>query len=205
MKYPYTEMSVEDIFDRVMKEEVKRCTITGGEPLLQRQDVLDLAGVLRVHGVRPSLETSGTLPLERNMVFTFSSIIMDLKPPSTEMDKHNKLENLENLFDKDFVKVVVSNLEDLDWLQDILTEYSTEARIAVGPRMLFGKGAAMAPSVIVEYMRKNKLYDWRLNLQLHKYIWPHTGFPELTNNRRPEDLMHEEYRMLQEEILKISL
>lgn len=97
---------------------------------------------------------------------------MDLKTPSTEMEDSMRVANFYTLGPVDIVKVVVETERDLDWAVDFLRQPALEwlkCRFSASPR--WGK---LEPRKLVEWMEKRKLFDWTLNLQLHKYIWPET-------------------------------
>lgn len=58
------ELEIEDIVSRVLAAagpNVRRAVFTGGEPLIQQDDLATLAAILRGHGFRLEVETNGTL------------------------------------------------------------------------------------------------------------------------------------------------
>lgn len=176
-KYKYPELSVDQVLECVRGLGPTRLTITGGEPLLSqhRVEVFQLARRWMMSGGRVSVETNGSIELPREHIVRFDCVVMDLKTPSTEMHESMKLANLENLRSCDYVKAVVQDAYDLEWLTKHLKIRPTQAQIAVGPRMQSGEGAKyylIPPEDIVEWMRERKLWNWRLNLQLQKIIWP---------------------------------
>jgi 7-carboxy-7-deazaguanine synthase len=167
--YPYPELSVTDIAAKVRQFGTPKATITGGEPLLQRSGVFSLAGRLDAYGIPSTLETSGSITIAYRDVKRFSSVIMDLKPPSTEMVKKNCYDNLAALRKQDYVKFVLSDRADFDWMFEILERETTEAQIACGPR--FG---VLSPTEVVKWLEDAGMFHVQLNVQLHKYIFPHT-------------------------------
>jgi len=180
LKHPYKEKTVPEIVAHVVKTGIRRVTITGGEPLLQKTDVFALAAILRGRGIRVTLETSGTLLLMGD-TNQFDCVVMDIKVPSSEMSHKNEYANFKFLRRQDYLKAVVSDFQDLEWLEKKLWQIPTSASIAVGPRVRSGVThieLAMDYGFIAEWMRKKELWDWRLNIQLHKIIWPDAVRPE---------------------------
>ncbi len=171
MTYPYKEVAVDDIIARVKRERVRRVTITGGEPMVQAAAVCTLARQLRDLGIHVSLETSGSVEMLQDHIDSFNCIVLDVKPPSTEMDRFMEWDTVERLRILDYVKAVVESRDDFDWFLTKMREHTVSSRIAIGPRM-GPDGPMVAPAEIVEWMRESSLFHWRLNLQLHKYIWP---------------------------------
>ncbi len=169
---PYTEMSVEQILAACIRFDVRRITLTGGEPLIHAE-VRDLIGRLLVYGFEVNVETNGSIDLKEfedlhtklhvspNLFYT-----MDYKSPSSGMCGKNKLSNFQYLRPKDVLKFVVGSEEDLQEMLKILTDYSIEAQVFVSP--VFGK---IEPSRLVEFVLDNELDDVRVQVQLHKIIW----------------------------------
>lgn len=72
----------------------------------------------------------------------------------------------ETLRDKDVLKFVVGSDEDLECAKQIIEEYRPAAQIYFSP--VFG----YEPKHIVDFMLKHELNECKVQLQLHKYIWP---------------------------------
>jgi organic radical activating enzyme len=62
--YPYRmnsrTLTPVEVAHEVRKLDVDVCVITGGEPLLQRDELIDLAALLDLHGIAVHVETNGT-------------------------------------------------------------------------------------------------------------------------------------------------
>lgn len=168
-KYPHPELTVWETFLKILTAGglCKRVTITGGEPLLQKNQVFELVTRLRVNSFTTTLETGGSIGLTKRELGEFSHVIWDVKPPSTEMSQMMNWRMMANLRAFDFVKCVISDKQDFIWFQQQLKAWPTFAHVAVGPRWGY-----LEPAEIVEWMRESGLIEWRLNLQMHKYIWP---------------------------------
>jgi 7-carboxy-7-deazaguanine synthase len=95
--------------------------------------------------------------------------IMDLKCPSSGMQAHNHYDNIRQLTRNDEVKFVVGNREDFDWACEMMVKHELAARVGV---VLF--------SPVFHELPYDQLARWilesglpvRMQLQLHKIIWP---------------------------------
>lgn len=162
------EMSVAEIVQAVSEYPTRLVLVTGGEPMLQ-DAVYALFDALLERGYTVLLETGGQISLAK--VDARVHKIMDFKCPSSGMDGHNDYSNVQYLKRNDEVKFVVGNRVDFDWACDIIRDYElTERAGAVHFSPVFNKVAL------------EDLADWvlncglpvRLQLQLHKIIWPNT-------------------------------
>lgn len=165
----FTEMSVSDIVEEVSKYELDRVTLTGGEPLLQK-DSADLILALVDRGYNVEIETNGAVDLKPFMEnlgdiprITFT---MDWKCKGSGMQGSMIESNLSLLRpDKDVIKFVVSDEYDLDEMKSILPK--TQAIPFVSP--VFGR---IRPKDIPEYIVSNNLTRCRCQIQIHKVIYP---------------------------------
>jgi organic radical activating enzyme len=108
-----SEMSVEQVVSAVKREAQpgEYVSLTGGEPLLQADFILEIAPALKQAGFRIYLETNGTLPDELSrVVAVVDAVAMDIKPPSAsgraQWATHRHF--LAAAGDKAFVKLVVT-------------------------------------------------------------------------------------------------
>ena len=101
---PYKEETPEEILNYVLGTGIHNVTLTGGEPLLQK-DIRDLIHLLLQAGLQVEIETNGAVDLaafcEERPVFT-----MDYKLPSSGCEEHMITENMELLEKDDTVKFV---------------------------------------------------------------------------------------------------
>lgn len=163
LDYPYRQYELGEAIAAATRFKTNRFTITGGEPLLQRTGCVSLATHLPGF---VSLETSGSLEITSTELNAFGCIIMDLKPPSTEMDRKNEMSNMAVLRKQDYVKFVLSDRLDFDWACWAIQTFPTQAKVAMGPRH-----GLLDPTDIIKWMEEKELFDVQLNLQLHKYIF----------------------------------
>lgn len=162
------KMTTEEIFEYIQNTGVKNVTLTGGEPLLQK-DISLLIQKLIDNQNSVEIETNGSINIktlaekENRPVFT-----LDYKLPSSNMEKYMLTENYEYLTQKDTIKFVIGSQGDLEQAMQIIQKYHLLALCHVYFSPVFQKIQA---SEIVDFMIKKNLNGVRLQLQLHKYIW----------------------------------
>lgn len=160
------QMTIEEIVNEVGEYKFKKITITGGEPLLQFDNLLLLVRNLSMSQYYISLETNGSQEW-RELLKYVNSIIVDYKLPSSGMqDKMLPIKYFEdNLCDKDFIKFVILNKKDFDMAIEIqrLSENSG-AKFAYSP--VYKK---LNPQTLLKWMQDAKI-NAVLNLQLHKIL-----------------------------------
>lgn len=162
--YAFTEgtpMRAEEIAEAV--KGWKNVTVTGGEPLCQ--DVHELLQRLREHEV--NIETNGSVDVTPYHAYPWVFFTLDYKCPSSGMESSMLEKNFQTLRPQDVLKFVVGDMEDLRTAQRVCEKYEPNCLVYLSP--VFGKIEAKE---IVEYMKSARYKNWRLQLQLHKYIWP---------------------------------
>ncbi len=162
----YKFMTYHDVLDKVAEFGIKNVTLTGGEPLVHK-DAIDLVKALSNQGYMVQIETSGSVDFSPYLSIPNVMITMDWKSIYSGMSDMMKPNLLGMLESKDVLKFVVANKEDLDQMKAVLEKYNPSAQIFVSP--VFGE---IEPKEIVEYILSNKLTNCRVQLQLHKFIWP---------------------------------
>jgi len=153
------------VLDRVRALGLPLVEVTGGEPLSQAGCV-PLCDALLAAGYEVMLETSGAFDLAP--VDPRVRRIVDLKcPDSGEVDK-NRWENLALLGPGDELKAVVASRADFDWALDVLRE-----RLAALPCSVLWSPvwSAVAPADLAAWILEARA-PGRLQLQLHKVLWP---------------------------------
>jgi len=162
--YEGEDKSVDEIIAEVGKYDCKLVEVTGGEPLFQHE-CYDLLMSLCDKGFDVLLETAGNMPI--NNVDNRVKIIMDLKCPSSKMEKKNLYDNLNHIKPEDEIKFVIGNREDYDWTKDIMNKYNLSSKCEILFSVVFGE---LEPLTLVNWILEDKL-DVRYQLQMHKYIW----------------------------------
>ena len=165
---PYSDETPEDLQYYIDDTAIRNVTLTGGEPLLQK-DISRLIEMLSARH-RVEIETNGSVDISKfprdNLSYT-----MDYKLPTSNMEKHMLHSNFEHLTRNDTVKFVSGSTEDLDRAYNIINEYNLTDRCNVHISPIFGE---LEPEEIVDYMKRKRLNDVKLALQIHKFIWEPT-------------------------------
>ncbi|MBR2304052.1 MAG: putative 7-carboxy-7-deazaguanine synthase QueE [Ruminococcus sp.] len=165
---PAEMLSAKDISSYVESTGITDVTLTGGEPLLQK-DIKTLIEMLVSNGHRVEIETNGAHPIdvlaasECRPVFT-----LDYKLPSSGMERFMLTDNYKYLDTNDAVKFVSGDINDLEAARTVIERYRLTEKCKVYISPVFGK---IEPEQIVDYLIDNKMNGVRLQLQLHKYIW----------------------------------
>jgi len=163
--YDGKDFSVQQVIDEVEKYNCKLVEVTGGEPLVQIDECLKLMKRLCDIGYEVLIETSGSLSIKDNDPRV--KIIMDLKCPSSGMEKKNLYENLQYLKSTDELKFVIGNREDYEWTVNTLKKNNLKGKCEILFSVVFGK---LEPIELVNWILEDKL-DVRFQLQMHKFIW----------------------------------
>lgn len=166
---PYSLMNLEELYKKVVESGIKNVTITGGEPLLQENIEIFLKKLAENPEINVEIETNGSINLKRfGEIKNAPSFTMDYKLPKSNMEKFMDLENFKYLKEKDTVKFVVSNIDDLERAREIIEKYSLVEKCAVYISPVFGK---IELSSMVDFMKKYKMNGVNMQLQIHKIIW----------------------------------
>lgn len=157
-------MTLQAIVDEVKRFPVRYVTVTGGEPLAQK-NCLPLMQMLCDSGYQVSLETSGALDVsavdERVMK------ILDIKTPASGEVEKNLWTNLNYLHEQDEIKFVLCDEADYLWARQVLRERDLTARCEV----LFSPAQGqLSPTDLADWILRDQL-PVRMQLQLHKILW----------------------------------
>lgn len=156
--------SLDVILEEVKAHKAKYITVTGGEPLAQKQCISLLAQLCDA-GYEVSLETSGAMDVSD--VDPRVSKVMDLKTPGSGEESKNRYENIECLSGHDQVKFVICDRNDYEWAVEKLKGYKLADKCEVLFSPIHG---GLEPSQLAEWILQDKL-PVRFQLQLHKYLW----------------------------------
>lgn len=166
---PYTLMNLEELYKKVVESGIKNVTITGGEPLLQENIEIFLKKLSENPEINVEIETNGSINLKRfGEIKNAPSFTMDYKLPKSNMEKFMDLENFKYLKEKDTVKFVVSDIDDLERAREIIEKYSLVKKCAVYISPVFGEIELLS---IVDFIKKYKMNGVNMQLQIHKIIW----------------------------------
>lgn len=159
-----TMHSIPEILAEVAQYQAHYVTVTGGEPLAQK-NCLPLLSALCDQGYEVSLETSGAI----SMVGVDPRVVkvMDIKTPASGEAAKNRWDNLALLDSKDQLKVVICNREDYEWFLDIADVHQLFERCDV---LLSPSHKEITSRDLAEWILADRL-PVRFQLQLHKYLW----------------------------------
>lgn len=163
--------TIEELAAWVAETGVHNVTLTGGEPLLQKECGA-LAELLIKNGCRVEIETNGSISLERLASSEYRPVFnMDYKLPSSGMEEFMCVDNFRLLNCHDTVKFVSGSIADLEKAAKLIDKYRLKERCHVFISPVFGE---IDPADIVDFMEEHKMNGVRLQLQLHKFIWEPT-------------------------------
>ena len=164
--------TAQQIYDEIKASGIRNVTLTGGEPLIQEE----IAELLQLLGADDSLlvhiETNGSVDIapfkntcqSRNILY-----ILDYKLPESGMENQMCMANLNQVQNDDVYKFVIASEEDLNRAVEIVKAYDLQNRCQV----FFSPVREMIePLLIVDKMKEECLNGVRLQLQLHKILWP---------------------------------
>lgn len=158
-----SQKTIEDILKEIKRFPSKFITVTGGEPLAQKQ-CLDLLKSLCDEGYQVSLETGGGLSIEG--VDQRVKIILDVKTLKSGEVENNVWGNLSKIKSEDEIKFVILDKEDFIWSKNIIKEYSmNQEQVLFSP--VYGK---LNPTNLSDWILQESL-NVRVQLQLHKILW----------------------------------
>lgn len=157
-------MTLPAIVAAVARHAPQYVTVTGGEPLAQKNS-LQLLRTLCDAGYAVSLETGGMLDIagidERVMV------VLDIKTPGSGEVEKNYWANLEQIKPQDEIKFVLCDEADYQWAKQVLHERKLAGRCGVLFSPVQGQLAARE---LAEWILRDHL-PVRFQLQLHKLLW----------------------------------
>ncbi|NTV28569.1 MAG: 7-carboxy-7-deazaguanine synthase QueE [Candidatus Omnitrophica bacterium] len=176
----YTELDalqlwaiVEDIF-----RGAHSVSLTGGEPLLQKDFLKEFLEIVSVYKITTYLETNGTLPENLKEVIDYIDIVsMDIKLPSSTglrpyWDEH--VQFLHAAWGKDvFIKTVIScgtTMEDIVQAVEMISRGDPTIPLFLQPNHFEIKTGAMDKCREFQEYCLNYLSDVRIVPQMHKFM-----------------------------------
>lgn len=157
-------MEIDAILSRVAELGAHYVTVTGGEPLAQK-DCHALLSALCNAGYSVSLETGGTMDIAA--VDPRVSVILDIKTPGSGELEKNLWANLAHLKKTDEVKFVLCDRADYDWAKQQLVLHKLNETCPVVFSPVFSQVNA---TDLAEWVLADKL-PVRMQVQLHKILW----------------------------------
>jgi 7-carboxy-7-deazaguanine synthase len=161
---PGKDRKVPDILEEVLSYDVKRVCISGGEPLLQAEEVTQLAQALEAEGCDVSIETNGSIDLGTVERGPLTRMIMDIKCPSSGMQDRNMFTNIAKMRSDDVLKFVIAHQEDYIYAKRLLERQRPPCPVVFQPV------GGLDLRDLAERVLEDRL-DVRVLLQLHRFIW----------------------------------
>jgi 7-carboxy-7-deazaguanine synthase len=158
-------MSVSSIVDTVKSTGARYVTVTGGEPLAQKECALLLTQLCN-DGFDVSLETSGAISIDG--LDSRVSVVMDLKTPASEESHRNLWDNIKYLQANDQLKFVICNKDDYDWAKFKIDELSLIAKVS--DVLMSPSFEQVTPTELAGWILADKLAV-RMQIQMHKLLW----------------------------------
>ena len=168
-KYAYAEgqrLRVKQIVEKVATFGCSLVEITGGEPLLQK-DTGHLVETLLGKGFHVLMETNGSLDINR--IDPACIKIIDIKCPDSGEADQCDFANLQRMSSADQVKFVISSRGDYDYARKIMTRIPV--KIPPGNVLFSTVGDRLPGRELAAWLLEDGLQA-RLQLQLHKVLWP---------------------------------
>lgn len=159
-----TSMTLQSIMDEVRRYPTQYVTVTGGEPLAQK-NCLPLLRALCDAGCQVSLETSGALDI--SAVDERVMRVVDMKTPASGEQEKNLWSNLALLAAHDEIKFVLCDEADYAWAKQIMIEHALADKCEV----LFSPAQGqLSATDLANWILRDQL-PVRMQLQLHKILW----------------------------------
>jgi len=158
-------MTPQAVFYEILSRRPFKVTITGGEPLMQREELSELIELLRTERIFATIETNGAYPIPK---WPGCSWVADWKLKGSGVSRKMKIENFTELSYTDFVKFVISTKADYEQAKAIrkqLREACCWARMAMSPIM-----PGLNPADLIAWMQKDRLNSVIVNIQIHKLL-----------------------------------
>ncbi len=160
---PGRERSIPSLVREVTRNATRNVCLTGGEPLLQKDSVA-LVTRLSQRGITTVIETGGSLDVTPFLDVPGVILSVDVKCPSSRMERKNRWTNLPLLRAGDVVKFVIADRADYLYARRVLRSYRGPATVVFQP--VWGTDAGR----LADWVLADRL-DVRVMLQEHKVLW----------------------------------
>lgn len=159
-----SNMEIVEIMQKVASFNTKYVTVTGGEPLAQKECYVLLQALCDA-GYSVSLETGGAMDIAA--VDVRVSVILDIKTPGSNEEKNMLWTNIDHVKPADEIKFVLCNRADYDWAKAKIIELKLNEKCPI----LFSPSFHDLPAeTLAGWVLADKL-NVRMQVQLHKILW----------------------------------
>jgi 7-carboxy-7-deazaguanine synthase len=156
-------MTVTEVIAKVKTYGTHQICLTGGEPLLQ-QESLELTRELSRLGFSVLVMTGGSIDVSPYLSIPNVRISLDVKCPSSTMEKRTRVENIPLLRPQDVAKFVIQDRADYDFAKKFLKEHPIASEVVFQPT--WGSDSSKLAGWVL-----GDALGVRVMLQQHKYIW----------------------------------
>lgn len=155
------KMEITDIAEKIKEFPCQHLVITGGEPLLQQQHILDLLKLLPDHYVE--IETSGSLD-------TFLNDVVDHYNCSPKLENSGNKTKLKTFPpEKTYFKFVVDSENDLAEIKEFIKKYKIDRKkVLLMPQGIGKREITQRSQWLAEICKSENL---RFSPRLHINIW----------------------------------
>lgn len=157
-------VGITQILEQVASYTPRYVTVTGGEPLAQKNCIVLLRALCDA-GYQVSLETGGAMDISE--VDARVMRVVDIKTPGSGEVSKNRWENLALLNAHDEIKFVLCDEADYQWAKALIAEHQLAEKCPVLFSPVHG---AVNPTHLAEWILRDRL-PVRLQVQLHKILW----------------------------------
>lgn len=156
--------SLDSIISEVKKYNTTHVTVTGGEPLAQK-NCIALLKQLVDNGYDVSLETSGAIAVDA--VDERVVKVIDVKTPASGEEGKNRIENFSCLNADDQLKFVICDENDYHWSKKFIKQHQLNNLCEI----LFSPVQDQLDAPTLAQWILNDQLNVRFQIQLHKYLW----------------------------------
>jgi 7-carboxy-7-deazaguanine synthase len=153
-----------DILAQTARHGTPYVTVTGGEPLAQKNCLAVLTALCDA-GYEVSLETGGAHDVA--LVDSRVSRIVDIKPPGSGEVNQVRWDNLAVLTRRDEIKFVLADREDYEWALAVMQrdDFPRDVPVLLSP--VWGQ---LEAATLATWMLDDRV-PARMQVQLHKVLW----------------------------------
>lgn len=171
IQHPTQLTSIKNILQQIAEIDNKQILITGGEPLLQKDNLKILVEELHANGYHTQIETNGTIVPD----FYAMCWMVDYKLSGsgiTPKEKFSWRNLIPFLSHSDYLKFVCGSMKDFDEAFLVISAIKENYHSALLPKFaLSAVSSKLNPARLLEWMKKEPgMKDVLLNVQIHKYI-----------------------------------
>lgn len=164
-----SNLKQDSIIEKIMELEHKYICITGGEPLLQKNEIISLLEKLYYYDFLISVETNGTIDISPFFRYV-DSFVIDFKLNLKYYFPFFK--NYLNLRNKDVIKFVVGSEKEFveatnnySFLENHYKHKKEKPIIAFSPII----SKTFTPKILFNLLKTYKIHNSLISLQMHKF------------------------------------